>query len=291
VVGWSQFTNVAKATARTIPPQIKELLDGQAIVSLAPSSGCLSHLSFLVHGEATLDISGGGVFVNSNNPTCALMQYGSGSIRINDGHSINIVGGAKIQKTQLVTPGVTVGVSPMSYPPPFFMPRLGCSKDAKVSDDGSSMSAGSWSDDFPPEGVTHLGAGVYCLDHGINIRHDIEGHNVAFKVLDGEVHFDSNAKIVLDATNSGDHAGLLMYVPMENHKKVVLNGGLGSVIKGTILAPGAPIIIKGMDSQSGFHSQIIGFTIEADGIGNVKIVYNDAQNFKALSMPEVQLSE
>jgi hypothetical protein len=72
---------------------------------------------------------------------------------------------------------------------------------------------------------------------------------------------------------------------------VVLNGGPGSAIKGTILAPASPIIIKGMDSQQGFHSQIIGYTIEADGNSNVVIVYNDEQNWDSMNQPELQLSE
>ena len=52
-----------------------------------------------------------------------------------------------------------------------------------------------------------------------------------------------------------------------------------------------PIIIKGMRSASGFRSQIIGYTVEADGSSNVVIVYNDGQNFNAFPMPELQLSE
>jgi hypothetical protein len=78
---------------------------------------------------------------------------------------------------------------------------------------------------------------------------------------------------------------------MDNNSKVVLNGGAGSVIKGTILAPASPILIKGLDSDRGFHSQIIGYTIEADGTSNVVIVYNEDQNFHTLSMPEIQLSQ
>lgn len=145
-------------------------------------------------------------------------------------------------------------------------------------------------DEFPPEGVTHLGAGVYCLDDGIKINGDIEGHNVVFKVEHSEVRF-SNSKIVLDAPNSGDNAGLLIYLPMKNDSKVVLNGGAGSAIKGTILAPASHIIIKGNSSAIGFHSQIIGYTIEADGNSNVVIVYNDEQNYDSMSIPEVQLSK
>jgi hypothetical protein len=78
---------------------------------------------------------------------------------------------------------------------------------------------------------------------------------------------------------------------MENRSKVVLNGGAGSSIQGTILAPASPILIKGLDSKRGFHSQIIGYTIEADGTSNVVIVFRPEQNYQSLTMPEIQLSE
>jgi Flp pilus assembly protein TadG len=292
IIGRDEIINVVEATARTKMPEVKELLRGLAVVSLAPTSDCNNNKSFWVHAESTLDISGGGVFINSNNQTCALFQNGNGSIRIDGGYAIETVGGASIQKPLLLTPGVTVGVPPINYPPPFFMPELGCgSKIAQISEDGSSMSPGDWGEEFPPEGVTRLDAGVYCLGDGMNIQHDLEGQNVVFKVTDGEIRFGSNSRIVLDAPNTGNNAGLLIYMPMENKSKVVLNGGPGSSISGTILAPASPIIFKGMDSNTGFHSQIIGYTIEADGSSNIRIVYNDEQNFDSMTMPEVQLSE
>ena len=291
VIGRNQITNNVQATARTKQSEIKALLDGRAVVSLAPTSNCFNRLSFWVHGEATLDISGGGIFVNSNNQSCALIQQGSGSLRLDEGYTIDVVGNASIQKTRLLTPQVTAGSAPIPYPPPFFMPKFGCSKEAEVSLDGTSMSSGSWGDAFPPPGVTHLDGGVYCLDEGMNITGDLEGHNVTFKIQDGEVRFSHTANIILDAPNAGDHKGLLIFVPMDNHNKVVLNGGSGSSIKGTILAPASPVLIKGMESRTGFHSQIIGYTIEADGNSNVVIVFNKEQNFESLSMPEIQLSE
>ena len=291
VIGRDKITNIVNAVARTKSAEITQLMHGTAIVSLAPSSNCASRKSFWIHGEATLDITGGGVFVNSNNDACAFLQQGSGSIRINDGYAIDVVGVASVQKPHLITPGVSAGAVPIGYPPPFFMPKVGCGgKIAQVSEDGTSMTAGEWGDEFPPEGVTHLGAGVYCLGNGIKITGDIEGHNVVFKVEHGEVRF-SNANIILDAPNSGDNKGLLIFLPMKNDSKVVLNGGPGSNIKGTILAPASQIIIKGNSSSPGFHSQIIGYTIEADGSSNVVIVYNDEQNYDSLTMPEVQLSE
>jgi Flp pilus assembly protein TadG len=291
IIGTDQVTNNVEATARTKQAEIKSLLNGNAVVSLAPTSDCNKKLSFWVHGEATLSLTGGGVFVNSNNPTCALIEQGSGSIRVAGDYSIDVVGGASIQKTRLITPEVTVGASPINYPPPFFMPKVGCGGEAQILEDGTTMTSGSWNGDFPPEGVTRLEGGVYCLDHGMNITGNLEGHNVIFKVVKGEVRFGNDADIILDAPNAGPNKGLLLYLPMENNSKVVLNGGAGSIVKGTILAPASHILIKGMSSERGFHSQIIGHTIEADGTSNVIIVFNPDQNFQSLSMPEVQLAE
>src|SRR5215211_6806926 len=286
VVGTHEIVNEVQATARTKRPEIGPLLQGHAVISLAPESNCFNRLSFWIHGEATLDITGGGVFVNSDNQECALVQQGNGSIRIAGDYGINVVGNAKVQKLRLFTPAISPGAMPVPYPPPFFMPKVGCGGDAEVSLDGTTMSAGAWGDDFPPPGVTTLSSGTYCLGNGMHVTGHLEGHNVIFKVVEGEVRFSSGADILLDAPNTGANAGLLIYLPMENRSKVVLNGGAGSNIQGTILAPASPILIKGMDSKTGFHSQIIGYAVEADGTSNVVINFKPEQNFQTLTMPE-----
>jgi len=291
VVGRDEIVNEVQAVARTKAPEIGPVLHGHAVISLAPTSNCFNHLSFWIHGEATLDITGGGVFVNSDNKECALVQQGNGSIRIAGDYGINVVGNARVQKLQLFTPAITPGAMPVPYPPPFFMPDVKCNGDATVSEDGTTMSAGEWGDEFPPPGVTLLESGVYCLGNGMHVTGHLEGHNVIFKVTDGEVRFSSGADIRLDAPNTGENAGLLIYVPMKNSHRVVLNGGAGSNIQGTILAPASPVLIKGLDSKTGFHSQIIGYTVEADGTSNVVIKFIPEQNYQTLTMPEIQLAQ
>jgi hypothetical protein len=291
VIGRSEIVNEVQAVARTKRPEIGPILHGHAVISLAPTSNCFNRSTFWVHGEATLDISGGGVFVNAEGG-CALVQQGNGSIRLEDGYNINIVGTAQVQKRHLFTPETPTEAQPVPYPPPFFMPDVkGCGDDAEVSEDGTTMSAGSWSEDFPPPGVTQLGSGVYCLNNGMHITGHLEGHNVLFFVRRGEVRFSNSADIQLDARDTGDNAGLLIYLPMENRSRVVLNGGAGSNIQGTILAPASRVLIKGLDSKTGFHSQIIGYTIEADGTSNVVIKFRPEQNYQTVTMPEIQLSQ
>ena len=291
VIGTDEIVNEVQAVARTKTPEIGPVLHGHAVISLAPESNCFNRLSFWVHGEATLDITGGGVFVNSNNQECALIQQGNGSIRLEDGYGINVVGNARVQKLHLFTPAISAGAMPVPYPPPFFMPKVGCDGEAEVSLDGTSMTAGAWGEEFPPPGVTQLESGVYCLGNGMNVTGLLEGHNVIFKVTNGEVRFSSGSAVRVDAPNAGPNAGLLIYLPMENRSKVVLNGGAESDIQGTILAPASPILIKGMDSDRGFHSQIIGYTVEADGVSNVVINFKPEQNYQTLTMPEIQLSQ
>ena len=292
IVGIQQTTSQVQAVARTKTPVIAEILDGNAVISLAPTSNCSNHKAFWVHGEATLDITNAGIFVNSNNETCALIEEGSGSIRI-EGGEITVVGGASIQKPHLLTPFPPhTGAVPISYPPPFLMPKFGCEeKEAVISEDGSSMSAGAWDEVFPPEGVHFLESGVYCLggDFIVNGGYALQGNHVVFKVEEGMVRWGNGAEINLGAPVSGELAGLLIYLPMDNNSRVVLNGNENSAVRGTILAPASDIRINGNESSSGFHSQIIGYRVEADGTSNVVIIYNDDQNYDALTMPEIQL--
>jgi Flp pilus assembly protein TadG len=300
VIGQNEITNRVETIVHTKPPEYKEILDGNAIVSLAPTSDCNHFKSFWIHGEATLDIWDAGIYINSNNRTCALLEQGSGSIKLEgliDGEKpgeITVVGGASIQKPKLISPyPPQTDAIPISYPPPFYMPRVGCPNDAKISVDGESMSAGSWGDDFPPPGVHSLGAGAYCLggDFILNSGDQLEGGNVVFRVDDGEVRWSGSAEIKLSGRKAGPLDGLLLYLPIDNHSRVVLNGNRKSAIKGTILAPSATIHLNGMESNAGFNSQIIGYRIEVNGTDKIVIKYIDDQNYNALTWPEVQLSK
>ena len=294
VVGVRSIRSQIQAVARTKISEITEILDGDALISLAPTSDCEAHRAFSVEGEATLDIWDAGIFVNSNNPECALIEKGSGSI-ILEGEvgDISVVGGVDIQKPDLIRPNQPVtGKAPISYPPPFFMPNVGCSKEAVVSEDGGSISSGSWGDeDFPPPGVHSLEPGTYCLDGDfiINGGETLGGSNVAIQVKYGEVRWSGNAAIDLKGRIAGPLEGLLLYMPIENHNKIILNGNADSTIRGTILAPGAEIHINGMDSNTGFHSQIIGYRINVNGQSLVIIKYKDEQNYDAVTMPEISL--
>jgi hypothetical protein len=290
IVGMRQITNVVEAVSRTKTPEYTQMFGGALVVSLAPTSDCLVSRALWVHGEATLDLSGGGVFSNSNNEKCALITEGSGSIRIKDG-LISLVGKPYIQKPKLITPyPPSTGEVQLPYPPPYFMPKVGCSRAAVVSADGSSMSSGSWDEEFPPKGVHSLGS--YCLnaDFVLNAGEQLVGHGVTIKMEHGDIHFNGDADFDLSAPTGGDNAGLLIYVPIENKSRIALNGGAAARLVGTILAPGSFIRLNGSDNNAGWRSQIIGYTVEVTGNSKIVLVYKDEQNYDALTMPELQFT-
>jgi hypothetical protein len=291
VVGIPEITVSAEAISRTKRSEIKEILEGNAIVSLAPTSDCNNNRAFWVHGESTLDISGGGVFINSNNKECALITNGNGSIRIQGG-GISIVGAAKIQKTNLITPfPPKTNTPPLAYPPPFFMPQVGCGDSvAKIQEDGVTMSPGNYDEDiFPPDGVHYLESGTYCINGDFIVDGALEGNGVTIKMESGRIRIGGSATIILSAPKSGDLAGLLIYAPIENTNRMSFSGDISSNLQGTILAPGADIQLNGGDSPVGYRSQIIGYRIESKGQSNIAIKYNDDMNYDTYSMPEIQL--
>lgn len=312
VIGFNEITNKVEAVSRAIPPKREQIMNGYAVVSLAPMSNCKDLKSFWAHGESTLELYGGGIFINSQHPTCAFIQEGSASLVFGDAVPFNIVGGATIQKVQLIkrafrSPTIgdprllflsflpATGNSPVPYPPPFEMPKVACGNNSAKVDatDKTTMSPGYWEGDFPPEGVTTLKRGIYCIDGDVRVLSDTElqGQGVTLIVNEGSVRFSGDATISLEAPSSGPFAGLLLYLPLENQSLVVLNGDKDSVFRGTILAPGSKIRILGNESDYGYHSQIIGFIVELDGSSRIFVKYEDEQNYDAMNFSQIEFGQ
>jgi hypothetical protein len=177
------------------------------------------------------------------------------------------------------------------------IPQVGCGpKIATVNElTGTSISAGAWNGDetFPPVGVNHLEAGTYCIsgDFVIQSGRTVIGDGVLLIIEDGKFQISGGANVTLSAPGNGKGKGLLIYMPIQNKNRLVLNGGAETSYRGTILAPGADVHLTGMESKLGFKSQIIGYTIDVDGMDIIVIKYKDEQNYDAFKMPEVLLSQ
>jgi len=291
IIGRRESVNVVETIVRTKPAQVKPLLGEAAMASLAPTSECDKERAFWIYEAGTFEVIGGHVFINSSNPTCALYQEGGGSIYMKYNDPIMVVGGVHIENPRRISPVVQVGAAQIKYPPPFIMPEIDCKKEATLSEDGEIMTPGSWRGNFPPVGLRELKPGVYCLENGFITHKDteIDGGNVVIKVEKGEVRIDDNAIVRLSAPAEGPYAGLLLFLPLDNNKRVWLNQNPQSDFTGTILAPASNIFFKGSESRYGFHSQIIGYRISLSGDTKIPIVYDPDENYKALSNSELQL--
>jgi hypothetical protein len=171
------------------------------------------------------------------------------------------------------------------------MPKVGCgSKMAEVDELTGAMTSGNWDEDFPPEGVHKLEGGIYCIQGDVNVTEKLTGNGVVLYLQGKQARFSGGAEIQLSALGSGPLKGLLIYMPPDNrHPVLALNGNVDSSYRGTILAPSADIRINGMESSHGFHSQIIGYYIEVDGMSNIIIKYKVEDNYETFKMPEVVL--
>ena len=291
IIGRSESVNVVEAIVRTKPAELKPLLGEAALVSLTRTSECNRERAFWVYEAATFEVSGGGVFVNSSNNTCALIQEAGGSIYMRYNDPITVVGGVSIQNPRRISPVIAVGAAQLSYPPPFIMPDVKCGKQATIKEDGETMTPGSWNGKFPPISVKYLEPGVYCLQNGFvtTKETDISGSNVVIKVSGGEVMITKNSKVRLTAPDHGAFMGLMIFLPLDNNKRVSLDANAESKFTGTILAPASNILVKGSDMRHGFHSQIIGYRIALSGDDNVIVAYDPDENYHALTNSEIQL--
>jgi Flp pilus assembly protein TadG len=290
VVGITEMTNIVQAVARVVPTTEVNMFDGNAIVSLNPGD-CKA---FTFQGNAETTLTGGGVFVNSDCPTSAFFNNSNSSQMT--APSLCSVGGIDYKPGALDIPsgGIQSGddnCEQYDYPvADYIMPLPDCGGPAVQS--GSTLSPGDYSGTFPPNGVTFLEPGVYCVDGDfrLNANDVLTGSDVVIYMIDGEVRWNGGAEVNLDAPNEGPFDGLLIYLPYENDNTVIINGNAGSGLTGTILAPASDVQVNGT-GESGINGQIIGYNVDISGTSDMNINYNANENYHAETPPNLQLTE
>jgi len=276
--------NTVTAIARARPPTAAPLVDGHALVGLSPH-GCAVAWA---HGNNLSLIEGAGIFVNSDDPDCALVANGGNELVVNGG-GIYVVGGWEISGNSSISPLPTSGVSQVTQP--LVQPPT-CSTEAVVDSGAGTISAGHLTQLDIQNGSWTLGPGVYCIDNGMRLNGgSVTGQNVTFYVAGGAVSWSGNATIRLDAPDDGDYAGMLVYQDPTDADRMTLNGGSGSYIQGTIFAPGAEVQVNGTGGTDGFHSQVIGYRVDLSGTSDLHIVYDPSENFVQREPGKVELTE
>ena len=282
IVGISEITNKVQAVARAKPAVILPIAFGNAIVSLNPSD-CKA---LTYQGHANTILTGGGLYVNSS---CADKAFFNNS---NAGSltapCLQAVGGIEYTTGSVNVPSNCI-ISGASTLPEMVYPNPTCSGAATVN--GSNMSPGNYSGQFPPNGVTHLEPGIYCVDGNFRLNggDTLTGSDVVIVMETGDVTINGGATVQLDAPDSGPYEDLLIYMPEDNHGTVTINGDSTSSFSGTILAPGSDIKIDGTGGATGFNSQVIGWNVDISGTSAMNIFYSDQDNIDLPIPPQVEL--
>jgi len=312
IIGVPKLHNQVQATALADDDDSGPLANESAIVAFAPEGkGCSGE--FIVGGSGTVNIEGGGIFVNSNNTaddfdstTCGAFKQDGCNTTLDfiDGGGITSVGNINLSTS---CPGnldgpMTEGASPMDFPPDIDIPvPAECGfGGAVVNDKGSgtsTLSPGSYVN-FPPKAAKEddiiLQPGVYCVDDiKVSSKVNLSGTNVFLYVKPGGAFDFSGGTISIDAPDDGDYKGYLTYVapPPSGFTNCTINGNTTYRFTGTILAPYCDITINGGSDPDGFHSQILGYTVKLNGDNELYIVYDPGENGEAVLPPLIGIAK
>jgi hypothetical protein len=290
VIGVTQMTNRVSAVARAVPGIISPMFAGNAVVGLAPHD-CKA---IMYQGNADTTVIGSGIFVNSDCASAAFFNNSSAAQLT--APCLNSVGGIDYNPSAINIPGcINSGATAYKYPPEIAFPNVVC--PSGTSQNGSTLKPGTYSGQFPPNGVTHLEGGIYCVngDFRVNGGDTLTGSEVLIVMQSGNIAFNGGAKIQLKGipgprTDANQLGGLLFYVPMSNCATININGNSESGFVGTILAPCSDVSILGTGG-SGLQGQIIGYTVDLAGTSNTTIIYNPDQNWQAPIPPKIELAQ
>ncbi len=288
IVGINQLNNCVESIARVKPATTGEMFFGNAMVSLSPNT-CRA---FRVSGSSNTTVTGGGIFTNSNSG-CQQGDFNqSGNGRIT-APSNCVVGSSSFSSGKVIPP--PSHCEPFPYPPQYILPEPSCAVDGTRTGskkNGYNVTPGNIPGSWLSETVV-LGSGVYCIsgDATINSTDSITGQDVLLYFASGGLHINGKAEINLDAPDTGPYKGLLVYLPLDNDSSIIINGSSDSEFTGTILAPASDIQINGTAAAEGYHSQIIGYTIDLIGTSNAEINYSDEDNYDATIPPSIELAK
>ena len=293
VVGITQTQNTVQAVALT--KEGGPLVNGASIVSLNPSPNCGSG-SFNVGGNGTINLNGGGIFVNSN-ASCGYSQT-SCSVTLNiNGGGISSAGSAINQSCGTPAPTNT-SETQLVIPDDVYMPNepIECSQTHATP---TNTAGSAWTiypgyyTDFPQAGLISnnkditLSPGVYCVDS------DIHWSGSTFSSLNGTsgvtIYMKSghsfsisiNSPISLNPSTSGDYAGYLIILNGNSSsiETCTINGGSYLDLNGTIFAPYCNITINGdSNSNSSFNAQVIGWEVKLNGNNTINFTYDPGDN-------------
>ena len=284
-----------------------KLADGAMIIAYDPSPGCSGGLgsgggSVDIQGAATINLSGGGIFVNSDE-TCGYASPNCPTLNIAGGAGISSVGSNNIDQEGCSNPAPEFpNQEGYSIPDDVDMPDepTACSH----ANPGTAYQTGTdtyhitpgYYTDFPQKSINGnlfgkkqhiiMDPGVYCTDS------DIAWSGQTFLSLDGSsgvtIYIKSGHKFSLNidkpitlyaSHNTGSEYDGYLIVVDGTHTDIqqfcTITGGAYLDLEGIIFAPYCNIKVNGDSGATApINAQLVGWHILIDGGAGINFNYN-----------------
>jgi Flp pilus assembly protein TadG len=304
--------NQVETVVHVIPPVKGNIYPGSGLVSLAPHSCDKLYAG----GNVNANLIGGGIFVNSDDPNCALNVQGASNQIYSP--EVTVVGGLSNAGGLIVEPGPPNSPSPASsvpYPPIDAPAKPTCSSpvtsallNPPVDKRGNGVTynmeigPGYLNNTLPNKDIWFK-PGIYCFHRGFDINNNqhIGGDGVLFFITYNPAAYpcsnswNGGATIQLTYYQEDPYKGLLIYVDpgdYGNHpnKPLTFNGNQDSYIKGTVYAPSCTVKMNGTGGNF-YRGQMIGYDITLLGGAAINLQYVSGDNWQPLKPSKVDLTQ
>ena len=294
VIGVSQTHNTVQAVA--LAQKGGPLYDGNLIVALNPNPCTGSNGNIVLGGNSDINLTGGGVFVNSGGSGCGIELSGCPTINVTNG-GVSSAGTANVNLTSSSStctasssgiPSPTYNSDHYDFPPEMpALPPECTSPYGTYSNPNSAqtiVTPGRWNE-FPPSDSSVnneivMMPGVYCVDDVIKLR----SRNLVLKGQDVTIYIRANnyfqiegGTINLDAPDTGPYAGYLVIVDSDftgTPPNCSIDGNSINTYEGTIFAPYCDVTVNGDSTGANVDAQIIGYTVTLNGGATMNINYD-----------------
>src|SRR5688572_16031237 len=296
------------------------LYPGMAFVQYK-TSGTNCQGEFIVGGSGTVTVDGGSIFVNSSHTESsgcgAFTQTGcQTTLEVINGGGISAVGDIVTKPcngNDLILASENEGETPIAFPPDPLPPPAECAvgtygyvQNNYPTTGTSTIWPGKY-DTLPPaqatEKIVVMKPGNYCIFEAVQVT----GSNTEIYGSDIFIYIRYNSQkgtplsfqggtVEIDAPNTGDYEGYLIYVDpgsivgggyVGSSKTCKINGGSDDTFIGTILAPYCDFEINGGGNPDGFHAQLIAYTVHLNGNNSIYFLYDES--FTAINQTKVGL--
>jgi hypothetical protein len=300
--------NQVESVVHVIPPTRGNIFPGTGLVALAPHSCGMLYAG----GNVKANLKGGGIFVNSDDSSCALNVQGGSNLIFSP--SVTVVGGTSNDGGLIIPPGNLNSPSASSkvdWPPISLTPdKPDCSTAATISNTSHTgpdgfiydhvMSPGSWSNILPNQNIW-LQPGIYCFSNGFDANNNqhIGGDGVMLYITGPDpcrLTWNGGSIIKLSGYTADPYKGLFMYIdPGMNYTPVnagpiKFNGNKDSYIIGTVYAPTCAVQMNGTGGNF-YQGQVVGYDITLLGGAMINLDYVAANNYQPLSPSKVDLTQ